>query len=368
MILKVKEFQNACKSILEAVDTSAASIVNETLELRAENNKLNLCVTNKEYFVNVTMNIDSSETFVATVDAKLFLSLIAKLTTADLDLSIKDNTLVVKGNGSYKLPMIYEDGALLELKPITIDNPTVSFVINSDNLLSVLNFNTKEMSKGVISRPVQKMYYLDNEGCITFTQGACVNSFTLAEPVKVLLTQKVVKLFKLFNKSSDVQFTLGYDEVGGMLQTKASFKNDSIEITAILPSDPNMLTSVPVKAIRARANNMYKYTININRELLAEAIDRLLLFTNAKVAKTSSRFEFGVDSLTIYAPDGENKETIDYTNTAIDSPYSALLDLSNLKLTLDGCSEQYLTIHFGDDRAVVVARGTIKNVIPQMVK
>ena len=366
MILKVKEFQNACKSILAAVDTTSKTIENETLELVAENKVLTLCVTNKEYFVSVRMNVDFDESFIATVDAKLFLSLIAKITTTEVDLSIKGNTLVIKGNGQYKLPMIYEDTKLLELKPIIIENKTSTFVMSSDNLLSILAFNSKELLKGTIKRPVQAMYYMDNEGCITFTDGACVNSFTLEQPIKVLLTQKLVKLFNLFNKNTDVQFTLGYDSVGSIIQPKVSFENDSISITAILPSDPNYLTSVPVRAIRARANNMYKYTVNVSKDDLVQAIDRLLLFADTKTAKTKAKIEFNVDSMIMYGPDGETMEVINYVNTSIDEPYTASLDLTSLKLTLDTCVEQYLTIHFGDNQAMVISRGSIKNVIPQL--
>ena len=368
MILKVKEFQDSCKKILEAVDTTTKSILNETLELKEENGKLHLNVTNREYFVSVILEGDCEKGFKATVDAKLFLSLIAKITTNDLDLSINNNSLIIKGNGVYKLPMIYEDVNLLELQEIVIDNPTTSFVINSDILLSILTYNSKELTKNTVLRPVQKMYYLDNNGCITFTQGACVNTFKLNEPIKLLLTDKLVKLFKLFGKDRDINFTLGYDEVSGILQTKVNFKTDNISITSILTSDESMLVSVPVNAIRGRANADYPYSININKDYLIESIDRLLLFTQSisKIGKTCAKFDFKEDSLIISDVNGENKEEIKYDGSKLNESYLAYLDLADIKLTLENCVEQYLTLHFGDTRAFVVSRGNIKNVIPEI--
>ena len=79
MILKVKEFQTACKTILDAVDTTTNSIVNETLELKVVDSVLSLNVTNKEYFTSVKMPVSSEENMIATVDAKVFLSLISIL-------------------------------------------------------------------------------------------------------------------------------------------------------------------------------------------------------------------------------------------------------------------------------------------------
>ena len=46
--------------------------------------------------------------FHATVNAALFLKLIPQITTDNIELNIKDNLLIVRGNGTYKLPLIYE--------------------------------------------------------------------------------------------------------------------------------------------------------------------------------------------------------------------------------------------------------------------
>ena len=73
MILKVEEFQNVCKKILEAVDSS--SEIADMLELKLKNKVLSLSVTNREYFVKINLDVDSTDEFIAIVNAKLFLSL-----------------------------------------------------------------------------------------------------------------------------------------------------------------------------------------------------------------------------------------------------------------------------------------------------
>ena len=368
MILKAKEFQSACKSILGAVDTTTHSMINESLELKVEGKVLHLFVTNKEYFVDVKLDVQSENDFVATVDAKLFLSLIDKITTDELEITTKDNSLIIKGNGSYKLPMFYNDDKLLELTPITIDNPTTDFIMSSDILLSIFTHNSNTLLTGVATKPVHNMYYLDEQGCITYRAGACVNTFTLPQPVKALLGTKLVKLFRLFTKGTDVHFTLGYDEVNGVTQEKVKFVSDNVEITSILNSDESLLVSVPVSAIRGRANNSYPYSINISKDALIQAIDRLLLFASSTngTAKDDATFEFSNDTLTIFAMDNENREFIPYNNTTIDGTYKTMYNIVELKTVLDGCKEQYITLHFGDEKALVVSRGTIKSVLPEV--
>lgn len=368
MILKTKEFKSACKSILSAVDTSTHSIINESLELKVEGDTLFLYVTNKEYFVSVKLKVESSEDFKATVDAKLFLSLVDKITTDELELLVEGNALVIKGNGRYKLPMFTSDDKLLELTPITIDNPTNSFVISSDILLSILTNNVNLLSTGNATKPVHNMFYLDGQGCITYRTGACINTFSLPQQVRLLLNLKLVKLFKLFPSGKDVKFTLGHDEVSGVVQEKVKFESDNVDLTCILVSDEDLIKSVPTETIRKLAFNSYPYSVDIDKDTLIQAIDRLSLFTNNLngTSKDIATFEFFEDTLTIYARDEENKEFIPYKSSVKGCKYKGLLNIVELKTILLGCSEPILTLKFGDSRAFVVSRGTIKNVVPEV--
>lgn len=138
MIINTNILQGVCKQILDAVDTSAGvqDIVNETLELETVEKKLYLNVTNKEYYVSVAIDLDDEvKDFKAVVEAQLFLSLIAKITTKEVELIVDDNTtLIVKGNGTYKLPMIYDIDDLVELPKIEIHNVTSTQFVSSDIL------------------------------------------------------------------------------------------------------------------------------------------------------------------------------------------------------------------------------------------
>jgi len=372
MIVRIEELQSAASKILAAVDSNALSVLTETLQLKTVEEDLVMSVTNREYFARVRIPMKEKIDFHATVNANLFLKLIDQITTETIEINIVGNSLVVKGNGTYKLPLIFDGEELMELPEIDINNPTVNFNISSDILLSLIQFNSKELTKGIISKPIQKLYYVDEEGAITFTTGACINSFTLAQPVKLLLNDRLVKLFKLFKGAQQVAFTLGYDSLSNdIIQTKVRFETSDICITAILSCDDSMLRQFPVNGVRGRANADYPYSINVNREQLIQTIGRLLLFSSANsakdVIKPISMFEFKNDRVIIYDTKKENKEDIYYANTQcdIDDAYAALIDLNDLKGTLENCTEQFVTLHFGDSQAIVLARGNIKNVIPE---
>lgn len=374
MIIKTTKFKEICSTILSATDSAEISTLTETLELKTENKTLYLNVTNGEYYASVKFDLDSEENFTAAVNANLFLKLIAAVTSEDIELECKDTYVLIKANGTYKIPLIMDpnDGSkILSLPKIEITNPTVNMKISGNILESILNYNSKELLRGTISRPVQKMFYVDETGCITFTTGACINNFTLEKPIKVLFNSRLVKLFKLF-KNDMVDFTLGYDPISEeLINTKVSFKTDKITLTAITGCNDDLLNAVPVAAIRNRANTTYAYNVVLNKNELLDTINRLLLFSagygTSKNLKPYSTFTCSDNQMTIYSSDKENKEIIRFKDdTKVAEEYSMILDLNDLKLILDTITEEYVTLSFGNHQAVVVKRTNISNVIPEV--
>lgn len=371
MVLRTESFKEVCSLILAATDSNEISTLTETLELVTEGRTLYLNVTNKEYYASVKFDLDHEEEFHATVNATLFLKLIAAVTTEAIELEMHDNYITVKANGNYKIPLIFENDRLMELPLITIDNVTVDMYVSGTILQSILNYNSKELAIGSLAKPVQKMFYVDQEGCITFTTGACVNSFSLEKPIRILLNSRLVKLFKLF-KDDMVKFNLGYDPISDtIIQTKVSFATNKIKLTAVTGCDDSLLNQVPVAAIRNRANKAYPHSIVLSKDALVEAVNRLLLFSagygSKENVKPYSLFSFGAEEVTIYDSNKENVEVLKYGNdTVLETPYEMTIDLIDFKKVLDGCTEQYVTLNFGDGKACVIVRNAIKNVLPEV--
>ena len=144
MIIKSKEFKECCATIAAATSSNELSTLTETLELKAVGKVLYMNVTNREYYARVMFDLGMEEDFHATVNAQLFLKLINATTTEDIEMVAKNNYIEIKANGTYKLPMIFEDDKLIELPEIDIDNKTVEMNISGAILQSILNFNMKE--------------------------------------------------------------------------------------------------------------------------------------------------------------------------------------------------------------------------------
>lgn len=365
MIIRIEDIKKVCSIILNAVDADNLSIVTETIELNAENGLLQMSVTNREYYVTVSIPVGKEDTLHATVNAITFLKLVSQTTTDTIELICNDRNLTFKGNGTYNIPIIFEEDSILELPKIAINNVVKEFEIDSSILRSIYDYNTTQLGMGAISKPVQKLYYVDENGSITFTSGACVTKFTLKEPVKLLFNTKLVKLFKLF-KSSKVKFKLGQDALSDdIIQTKVSFESDNIVVNAILTSDESLISSVPAKAIRGRAFNTYAHSVSLNCAEFLAALDRMMLFKSDGYTCPMT-FEFNSDNVKITDIKGSNNEKLYYNAVVMEEPYKCVVDIRDIATIIKNIPAQYITFSFGDGQAVVIASGNVYNVIPEI--
>jgi len=375
MILKTKEFKEVCSAILLAIDSSTLATITDTLELVSEGKWLYLNVTNQEYFVSYKFELENEENFHATVNATLFLKLIDKITTENIELKLENNNLLIKANGNYKIPFVVNEatGQLLSLPQITINNVSVDFSVDYATLASISDYNTNNISTSSLAKEVHTLYYIDNQGCITHSKSAaCVNNFNLAQPVKFLLNTRLVKLFKLFKNNQSVNFKLGYDPISEtIIQTKVAFTSDKINLTAIIRSDDSLLSKVPAEAIRGRANKEYPNKVVLNRKEFLDAITRLLLFNDSKLnAKPFSTLKFDVTgNLTIYDTNNANFELIHYQpGTELSGEYTLKTDLLELKNILEYSDEALVTLSCGDGKSGVISGLRVKYIFAEVKK
>lgn len=366
MLIRIEDILEPCQIILSAVDVNDFAQVTKLVELDVKDSVLSMAVTNQEYVAQIKIPLDEDVEFHATVDAQTFLKLICSMTCDVIEFTIKDNVLIVKGNGVYKLPLVFDGDTMFKLPEIVIDNVQTELDVDGNVLNSLLTYNSRQFTSKSVYSLVNKYYYMDENGAITFTSGACVNSFSLSSPIKMLLNQRLVKLFKLF-KESAVHIAYGNDVVGNdVIQSKAIFSANNIKISSILTSDSSLINNVPVTAIRAMAEKIYPYSVNIDKAEVMASLNRLQLFANKNMLCYA---EFNFKPQNCVVTFNHNVETIYYNNAdtgLTEDGYKTVLDMSELQNILSGCIEPAVSVRFGDNKAVVIARKSVVDIMPEV--
>lgn len=366
LTINTKQFKDSCSKILTALDKSSLYNISDYLGLYANDGVLKLCITNKVYFVEIKYDLDTNIEFNATVNAELFLKLVSNITTEEITLEEDGNILVIKGNGVYKVPLIYDNDELLKVTKLrTPEIPRIETIMKLKDLKNIAQYNSKELQKQFFSDPIQKMYYIDDEGCLTFSTGATVTSFSLDKPIKLLIQPKIVKLFKLFNTDVKVEYFVNNLSTE-FNESIARFSNETTTIETLL-NDESLINKIPVSVIRSRANKEYNYSAVANKNDLvriAEIIDLL----NGDKADSICVIKAENDTLQFSDEDSNGSESIKL-QSSIESKYEFKVDCKDLLLALSSISNEYITMNFGDENAIVLfdTNNNIRFVIPEVM-
>lgn len=367
MILKTEHIKSISSKILNAIDTSEHSIVASTLELKSVGKTLYFIVANStEYYVKIGIELEQEEDFHATVNASMFLKLLSQITTDTVEFTVTDMALCVEGNGRFNIPLMIDFDKMLDIPEINIDIVTQKFNISKDILNSINNYNAREIMGASFSDILHKSFYIDDKGCITYNVCACINNFSLAKPVKVILSSKIVKLFKLFS-DDEITFELGFNQIGSTTQTRVKFYDSSVVLTAITMSSDELISRYPVELFRNKVASVYPYSTSIGRNELMQAINRFTVFANYDVNTTECNFNFVDDTLIIEDKSG-NSESIKL-GTPLNGSYKALLDIERLKTIVESTKDfSLMNISFGDGDTFLFSRGSVHNLLPESIE
>lgn len=368
MIIRIEDLKDISSTVLSSISSNSLVTASNILELVSRDKNLTLKISTGESLIEINIPQDEECTLDATIDAEMFFKLIEKTTSSTVELSMGDNCLKVRSNGTYKFPILYNRDKMLHCENIDIPTVTVSTSFNTDILYSIAKYNSKEVGKGTVVNPVQRLYYIDQEGCVTFTQGACVNNFHLDSPLKILLSEKIVKLFKLFSPDTSVKVEVGpYPISEEIIQTRTRFSSENISITAILLSNEQMINSIPVDIIRGMSQEDYPYNVVVNKVNFLSALNRLILFSEHLVSNTFGVFTFEGNKIRIDDTGSVNYEELiaDSSNIGEASSYKATFDLVEWKNKLSSCTSNHVTLKIGNNKAGLLLEKNIIYIIPE---
>lgn len=345
--IKTEVLQNLVNKVSKGMGNNKMLPITEMIGINISNSTLSLISTdgrNKVQVIGQVENLDNQDTNVAVTGAN-FVKLIQKTTTENVTLSVDDNKLTVKGNGSYSFSLpVDEEGHLISMQSITTDG-LQTIEVNSKDLKDSYNLN-KESVATTMEVPSYTGFYYDETGSIATNslKISYVKNSLLKNPV--LLVSSFAALFSLIDEE---KATIGQNNSEIFVYTP----------TVILQSTkmPD-ITDFPVDSIKPFLQTEMEHKVTVNKQALLNLLDRISIFVTP-YDKNGIKLDFTKDGLVVWTIKEDNKELLPYTSSNNLKEHSVKVDVTNFKALVSSNPEAEVTIHYGSDVAIKMTFGNV---------
>ena len=351
--LKTKTLQTLVDKVTKGLGNNKILPITEMLGINIDAGKLALVATDGTNRLEVSITIDNTtpELHIA-VPGSSFAKLVSKTTSENTLLSIEDNKLIFKGNGTYTFGLpVDEDGNLVVLPCIVIpQTPDVVVQELDTNLLKSSYVINKGSVANTLEVPAYTGFYYDNKHAIT-TDSLKISSVqgTFFQN-SVLLPTSFVKMFSLLEGEKTTS-----------IQTNAEIflQSDGIILQGVKMSE---ITAFPITDIEPFLDAEMPQQVRINKQALLNILERLALFVTP-FDENVIRLDFTKQGLVLWTLKGTSSELLPYTQAENIQEFSAKVQLLPLKNTISADPDAELTLHFGRAEALKFTAGSTTQII-----
>lgn len=321
----------------------------ELIGIKLEEGNLKFYTTDMTNYLIITIDKVSGDDFNITVEADRFAKLVNKMTSNEIDLTINDDTLVIKGNGTYKLPLIMDEEGVVEF-PADESEYDVEGEVQLTSIMSAYNINRAALAK-TFEQPALTGYYCGDNVVTSNAIVITFNQFVMFKGQEDMLISPQMMYLLTLNSSEKIEF--------GKSGETMVFCGEDVEIRG--PHLPG-IEEYPIDAINEYLDIAFTSMCKIPKQLMLDVLDRLALFITP-FDKNGAYFTFGRMGITVHSKKDASTETINYIESKDFKSFTCLVDIVMMKEQLQSCPEDTVTIWYGNENALKLETGNVLQVI-----
>lgn len=325
--------------------------------VRLRDNKLSLVTTDATNYLYITQDKVLGENFSVVVEAEVFSKLISRLTCENVTLELTDNSLVVKGNGSYRMDLPLDE----EGEPVTFPDPVDKInSVHSDwvpDEKCVINLSTARLILAVAKASLAKTdeipcytgYYCGDKIVATDASVMCGIGIKLWDK-PALIGAEMMDLLDVFTQEkievercgSKILFTSADCTLyGKVMDSIADYQIDDINVLLDQSFDSHC---------------------RISKAALLQLLDRLVLFVSV-YDRNSIDLTFTMSGLQISSKQANSVEIIPYSESYNFTAFTGSVDIEMFRAQVKASVGDYIELYYGADNAVMFVDGNITQVI-----
>ena len=321
------------------------------IHLNKEMHRLTLLTTDATNYLYVRENKVEGDEFYVVIQAEMFAKLISKMTCEKVTLELKDNTLIVKGNGKYSIELpLDEEGELIKYpnpmsgKALVGDTETV----NLSTIKLILN-TAKSALANTLEVPCYTGYYVGNKVVATDTYKICgINIKLWDEPA--LVSPEMMSLLDIFTEEKIAVYRDGNTMV---------FNTDNCTVYGSLMDS---IDDYQIEAIDGLLEQGFESSCKLTKSALLQLLDRLALFVSP-YDKNGVYLTFTKDGLQIESKQANSVELIPYAESEGFRDFTCCVDIEMFHSQVKANTGDAITIHYGEENAIKITDGNVAQVV-----
>lgn len=349
LTIKTTKLQEMIARAIKGASNNKMIPLTSLIAIESANGKLTLTTTDATNTLKVSTPLEAEDFYVA-LQADIFSKLIAKTTTENVSLTLKESGLEIKGNGVYNIDLpLDEEGALIRFPEYTFDSKTKKIPLDKATIRSILSANRAALAT-TMEVPVLTGYYFGEQVITTDSFRVCSNQIKLF-PSDLLLPSAMIDLLEIFEEEKiNVQIS----------GKKLLFSTP--EMTLYGTEFPG-IEDFPYEAIKAYLGTEFERSCRVSRSKFLEILDRLTLFVS-EYDQNGIYLTFTKDGIWIKSKKSNGVEQLPYAAPIEEGEdFACFIDIELLRSQIMAQGADVIDLWYGYDKALKLSSGSITQVI-----
>ena len=348
LTIKTQKLQSMVSRAAKGASENKLLPITSMIAIQHKEDVLTLITTDTANILKVIADKIEGEEFYAVVPVDVFSKLVAKTTSENITLTLHEDSLEFKGNGTYKIALPMDEEGAVTFPDFEFDKPESGAIINLTTIKSVLNINKAAVAKNV-DTPCLCGYYVGERVITTDENVICINDINIFDDT-VLISPEMMELLAL-----NTQEKINYYRNGDYMLFETS------DVVIYGPTHDG-IELFPAEDIVAYLDATFPSKCKLPKMSLQNVIDRLSLFIEP-YDKNGAYFTFTKQGLKISSKQSSSVETLTYGQSTDFAPFLCCVDIPMLKAQIDAVPGDDVELWYGHDSAIKITAGKVTQVI-----
>lgn len=345
--LNTQQFNSLLSRAVKGSAKGGIDMTADLLEIKMRNGMLSLRTTDTRNTMVLKMAVPGvSDEFVAVIQIEQFQKIVSKTSKETIELNITDSAVELRGNGTYKFPLVIEGDAPVALAPIPlITDAEITQTLSKKEIATIVANNGAFVGSQFVD-PAISGYYFGPEAVITTDFIGCCyyKKKFFSEPIMFYPTtlQLILEL-----EEDDITFLKKDRHIQFYTQTGLIDSVTHLDVDAF-----------PAEDLMAYIKDAYTAGVTVSKKQTKEVLERIGLFVDMKTEFGAADMVFEADGIHLSDKRKNANEVIPYKQAADSSqtfkPFSGTVPTMDLIRVLNIEGEDDITLWYDCEQAVRV--------------